>query len=270
MTYAPVVTQTRIAWLTHHLAVEETGGGKWLPGRFRGGAEMSDWEYQQAAPANITIDIYGPDQWEACLFYDRCVITGTDQLPPGAMIELARRNPMVFLHHEQTQDGPRQVLLNAADPLVVHTPAHLALELAWTNPQQCGMVLSHFDTSECREVKKQPFALWAARNHPLKGLNQARVWAHSAGFPLVAMHDKPREEVLEFMSRAEAFVHLPLAFESESRAVMEAVLSGCRVQTNQNVGITSVDGWQDKKLLREMIDAAGEQFWDFVLCQSPS
>lgn len=256
-----------VGWITHHLPVDDTGGGKWLPGRFRGGAEMSDWEYQQAAPPGVKIHRLAPDEWEYALDCDRIVITGTDELEPAAMIELAQHHPMVFLHHEQTQTGPRQILLNAAEPLVVHTPAHLALELAWTEPNFTGLVLSHFDTSECYEVKKQPFALWAARNHPLKGLNQARIWAHSAGFPLVALHDKPRSDVLEFMSRAEAFVHLPLAFESEGRAVMEAVLSGCRVQTNFNVGLTSIDRWDDKKYLRELIDYSGEQFWDFVLCQ---
>ena len=261
-----ITATTRIAWLTHHLPVDDTGGGKWLPGRFRGGAEMSDWEYQQAAPEGVAIDVFAPDQWEACLNYDRIVITGTDQLSDVAMIELAHRQPMVFLHHEQTESGARQVLLNAAWPMVVHTPAHLHLELQWVEPEYTGLVLSHFDTSECREVKKQPFALWAARNHPLKGLNQARVWAHGAGFPLVALHDRPRSEVLEFMSRAEAFVHLPLCFESEGRAVMEAILSGCRVQSNINVGITSVQGWHDKAYMKDLIDSAGEQFWDFVLC----
>ena len=258
---------TQIAWLTHHLPVDDTGGGTWLPGRFRGGAEMSDWEYQQAAPEGVSIDVFSPDQWESCLGYDRIVITGTDQLSEVAMIELAHRRPMVFLHHEQTESPGRQVLLDAAFPMVVHTPAHLHLELQWVEPEYTGLVLSHFDTSECREVKKQPFALWAARNHPLKGLNQARVWAHGAGFPLVVMHDHERSDVLEFMSRAEAFVHLPLCFESEGRAVMEAVLSGCRVQANTNVGITSVDRWHDKGYLKYLVDSAGEQFWDFVLCQ---
>jgi hypothetical protein len=228
---------------------------------------MSDYEYQQAAPAGVQIDVFGADEWEQTLSYDRIVITGTDRLSDVAMIELAHRRPMVFLHHEQTESGPRQALLNSAFPLVVHTPAHLHLELQWCQPEYTGLVLSHFNTTECRELRKQPFALWAARNHPLKGLNQARMWAHGAGFPLVIMHDHPREDVLEFMSRAEAFVHLPLCFESEGRAVMEAVLSGCRVQTNQNVGITSVEGWHDKSYLRELIDLAGEQFWGFVLCQ---
>jgi hypothetical protein len=67
------------------------------------------------------------------------------------------------------------------------------------------------------------------------------------------------------MARAEAFVHLPLAFESECRSVMEAVLSGCVVQTNRNVGITSIPGWDDKNKLRDMVDRAGHDFWQLVL-----
>lgn len=228
---------------------------------------MSDYEYQQAAPPGVKIHRLAPDEWEFALDCDRIVVTGTDELSDVAMVELAKANPMVFLHHEQNQTGPRQVLLNAADPLVVHTPAHLHLELAWTEPQRTGLVLSAFDTSEIREVKKQPFALWAARNHPLKGLNQARLWAHSAGFPLVILSESPRSEVLEFMSRAEAFVHLPLAFESEGRAVMEAVLAGCRVQVNTNVGLSSIEGWDDKRHLKALIEQAPQQFWDYVLCR---
>jgi hypothetical protein len=66
------------------------------------------------------------------------------------------------------------------------------------------------------------------------------------------------------MARSEWFVHLPLAFESECRAVMEAVLSGCSIHTNENVGITSVDDWHDADALRHMIDKAGDTFWKLV------
>jgi hypothetical protein len=66
------------------------------------------------------------------------------------------------------------------------------------------------------------------------------------------------------MARCEWFVHLPLAFESECRAVMEAVLSGCKIEINDNVGITSVQNWNDPDTLREMIDKAGERFWELV------
>lgn len=262
------VKTASIAWITHHLEVEDTGGGKWLPGRFRGGAEMSDYEYRQAAPPWVDIDVYHPDDWEKALHHDRIVITGTDLLSETAMWKLAEKQPMVFIHHEQTETAGRQILIEAAQPFVCHTPAHLERERLWCDITNYEIVLSHFDTSECIVGKKQPYALWAARNHPMKGLNQAKVWAHGFGIPLVQMHDFPRSEVLDMMSRAEWFVHTPLTFESECRAVMEAVLSGCRVHTNVNVGITSMPRWDDRIYLAEQIDQAGELFWAAVLSQS--
>jgi len=255
----------RVGWVTHHLPVPDTGGGKWLPGHFRGGAELSDAAYRSQAPEWVGIDLIPPDEWERALGCDRIVVTGTDLLSDEAMFTLADKSPMVFVHHEQTESAARMYLLENADPFVVHTPAHLQRELLWVEPKRTELVLSYFDTNECYEARKEPFALWAARNHPQKGLMQARVWAHAAGFPLVIMSQSARDEVLEFMSRAQAFVHLPLTFESECRSVMEAVLSGCVVQTNRNVGLTSIEGWQDKRKLRDMIDTAGQQFWDCVL-----
>ena len=257
--------QHRVAWLTHHWPAPNTGEDKWLPGVYRGGAEMSDAEYRTWCPEYIEIVPLQPDEWEHALDCDRIVITGTDQLSEEAMFRLADESPMVFVHHEQTESPGRMVLIENAAPFVVHTPAHLDRERRWTNPKWTEMVVSCFDTDECFEVRKEPFALWAARNHPLKGVNQAKVWAHAAGFPLVIMSQHKREQVLEFMSRAQAFVHLPLAFESECRSVMEAVLSGCVVQTNRNVGITSVPGWDNKHRLREMVDRAGYDFWQLVL-----
>jgi hypothetical protein len=257
--------QQRVAWLTHHWAVPDTGGGKWIPGHYKGGAEMSDAAYRASAPDFVEIIPLRPDEWEHAIGCERIVITGTDRLSEEAMFRLAEESPMVFVHHEQTETAGRMTLIENAAPFVVHTPAHLDRELRWVTPKWAEMVLSHFDTNECQEVRKEPFALWAARNHPLKGLMQAKVWAHGAGFPLVIMSQHPREQVLEFMARAEAFVHLPLAFESECRSVMEAVLSGCVVQTNRNVGITSIPGWDDKHKLRDMVDRAGQDFWQLVL-----
>jgi hypothetical protein len=46
--------------------------------------------------------------------------------------------------------------------------------------------------------------------------------------------------------------------------VMEAVLSGCTVRTNDNVGITSYEHWDDPQWLSDEIDSASEKFWGFV------
>ncbi len=225
---------------------------------------MSDAAYRDCAPPWAEIELIPATEWQRALGAERIVITGTDQLSEQAMVTLADENPMVFLHHEQTESPGRFALLNAADPLVVHTPAHMELELSWCEPRSVELVLSHFDTTECVNKEKKNFALWAARNHPLKGLQQAKVWAYNFGIDLLAVSTLPREEVLVLMSQAEWFVHLPLNFESEGRAVMEAVLSGCQIHTSRNVGITSVEGWDDPSRLRELVDNAGVHFWECV------
>jgi hypothetical protein len=79
------------------------------------------------------------------------------------------------------------------------------------------------------------------------------------------MTDKPRSEVLETMSRASHFVFLPNGFDAEPRAVIEAVLSGCQVHTNELAGITSVANWQDPETLIELVSNSKQVFWDTVL-----
>jgi hypothetical protein len=93
---------------------------------------------------------------------------------------------------------------------------------------------------------------------------KAHAWALENDLPFLDLTDVDRSVVLDAMARVEWFVHLPLAFESECRAVMEAVLSGCRIHTNDNVGITSVQDWDDPDALRQMIDRAGDTFWKLV------
>jgi hypothetical protein len=79
------------------------------------------------------------------------------------------------------------------------------------------------------------------------------------------MHDKTRPEVLEAMSRAKHFVFLPQGFDAEPRAVVEAVLSGCQVHTNDLAGISSIPNWQSPDVLRELVIGAKAKFWDRVL-----
>jgi hypothetical protein len=79
------------------------------------------------------------------------------------------------------------------------------------------------------------------------------------------MYDKTRAEVLEAMSRAKDFVFLPTGFDAEPRVVIEAVLSGCQVHTNELAGITSVPNWRDPEVLTELVAGAKQLFWDRIL-----
>ena len=256
----------KLLWVTHHLESDVNLGDEWLQGGFRGGAEMSDYEYLQHAPSDVEVWRIPPsdlDSVDVDLF-DRVLITGTDWLDESQMIYLSTFAPMVFVHHAQTRSAGRQKLLESAEPFVCHTPAHLALETQWCDFNNSDLVLSAFDPDECWIDHKERFVLWAARNHPLKGKNQSALWASKNDLPFLAVSDVDREEVLSLMAVAEWFVHLPLAFESECRSVMEAVLSGCKVHVNDLVGITSYERWNDAGWLADEIVDAGEKFWGLV------
>jgi hypothetical protein len=101
--------------------------------------------------------------------------------------------------------------------------------------------------------------------HPQKGPAEAEAWADEQGIPLVMMTDKPRAEVLETMSRAKHFVLLPNGFDAEPRVIIEAVLSGCEVHTNDLAGITSVPNWRDPETLTDLITKSKELFWETAL-----
>ena len=243
-----------IAWVSHHLPID---------GKLIGGAEMSDDTLLKDPP--VELDIITPDRWKEAMAYDQVIITGTDLLSPYAMNQLARKKPVVAVHHLQTQSLERAMLINSSKVFICRTPKHLELELSWTKPKKSTWVGSSLDPSEMRVKPKENFALWAARMHPQKGPAAAQAWADERGIPLVMMTDKPRAEVLETMSRAKHFVFLPNGFDSESRVIIEAVLSGCQVHTNELAGITSVPNWRDPEVLTELVTNAKERFWQIAL-----
>ena len=224
---------------------------------------MTDQTFLAEAP--VELEIITSDNWEKALDYEKVIITGTDLLTPMAMKTLAEKNPVVAIHHLQTKTFERQVLMNSASMLVCRTPRHLELELSWTQPKRSSWVVSPLDPNQFTIKPKENFALWAARMHPQKGPLEAMDWASKNSIPLLMLYNKPREEVLEAMSRARDFVFLPNGFDAEPRAVIEAVLSGCKVHANDMVGITSVKNWQKPEVLAKLVSGAKDLFWDTVL-----
>jgi hypothetical protein len=245
-----------IAWISHHLP--ENFGGKLV-----GGAEMTDATLLANAP--VEVKTFLPHQWKEAMDYEQIVITGTDLLSPYAMLQLAKKNPVVAIHHEQTHNEHRATLINSSRLFMARTPRHLEIELAWTQPKVSTWVTSPIDITEITQKPKEDFALWAARMHNQKGPKEAQAWADQREIPLVMLTDRPRSEVLETMSRAKHFVFLPNNFDAEPRAVIEAVLSGCQVHTNELAGISSIPKWQDRDVMTELVTGATKLFWDRIL-----
>jgi hypothetical protein len=256
----------KLAWVTHHLPREiDSDHPAHLPGRFVGGAEMTDAALIEAAPDGVEIQLLGPDSWEQALDAEEIVVTGTDLLTDEAMYALAERKPPVFVHHLQTRSAARGHLLEAARVLILHTPAHLEREREWVTPRDVCLVLSPMDPAECWQETKQDFAVWANRQHELKGPRKAAMYAAQHGMALRQLSNVPRHDVLATLAMARWFIHLPVGFESESRATIEAVLSGCECITNDNVGVTSVPGWDDPEHLASLVSNAADTWWKAVL-----
>lgn len=251
----PERTIQLIAWVSHHLPLED--------GTLVGGAEMTDATTLMSAP--VEVKVFSPDQWEEAMTFDKIVIAGTDLLSDSAMESLSTKSPTVLVHHQQTRTEARQTLISSAEKLICHTPRHLEIELEWTQPKSSTWVISSHDVSQFQAKGKENFALWAARLHHQKGPENALTWSVENKIPLVMYHNRTRLEVLEAMSKAKHFVFLPNAFDAEPRTIIEAVLSGCQVHTNDLAGITSIPNWDNPEVMAELVTIAKDKLWQELL-----
>lgn len=243
-----------IAWLTHHLPREEAADF-YLPGELVGGAEMTDAEMIKHAPEDVRL--FAASQWRQVLDFDKIVITGTDLLTDEALLTLSERKPVVWVHHAQPRSESRRVLLQNASVFACMSEQHAQLEAAWTEttPEWChGMI----DLAGIEAAEKTHDALWAARNHPQKGLIAARIYAQRNNWQLTEMHNKDRAEVLAAMSTHKHFIFLPKAFDSCPRTLIEAEAAGCNVITND------LAGRRDAGDLFEVMNAQADKFYSWL------
>ena len=246
----------RLAWVTHHVARDVVD--PWmLPGGL-GGAEMTDAAMMEQAPSDIEIDVIHADRWADALDYDRVVITGTDLLTDFAMLRLADMSPLVWVHHQQAESSARRELFAQAKPFVTMSEQHSQVEQRWSEVPSLWCH-GHIDLSEIPEAdEKQHAALWAARNHPQKGLLAARRWARAHDIPLTELSSVPRSEVLEAMAEHEYFVFKPQGFDSCPRTLIEAEAAGCKIVTNDLAGRI------DDGPIEEVMAAQAPKFWSWI------
>ena len=204
-----------------------------LPGQV-GGAEMLDTRMAQHLTAQgHTVTMLHPDQWEEALDADRVIVTRLEGIPDEGCDMLTRCTPVVWVHHLQQPTAGHVRLIRAADPFVVMSDAHAMREVWGPTPVVCNGWL---DLSEIPWGEGDGTALWAARNHPQKGLFFSRVYAQSRGWTLVEAMNVPRGELLQMMARASYFLFHPKGFDACPRTLIEAEAAGCEIHTNALAG----------------------------------
>lgn len=249
----------KVAWVTHHLVKDEVRDGALLPGLYAGGAELNDAVMRSHVPQGVDVDVIGPDDWATAMDYERIVITGTDRLSEEAMVTLATRRPLVWIQHAQQPAAARKHLFEQAAPFITMSRLHQAHEALWSRVSDEFVHSPVWDVNEVQPAAKEPFALFAARNHPAKGRINARIKASALGIPLVELSNVERSVVLEHMARAQWFIHLPKEFDACPRTVIEASLAGCEVITN-----TSLVGRLEPGEPRDVLAQQPPKFWALV------
>lgn len=252
----------RVAWLSHQFAAESDQPARpgLLSGRFAGGAERSTEEMLAQVPDGVEVTRFPlPGGFGDLSGFDRVVVGATEALSPLAVRMLVKYRPVLWVR--SLQDVRFAPLFGSAR-LVVWPSHEVAAWHRWFDRayQVCPAPL---DVAQIPTgVVKEPFALWAARDHPQKGEHAARAWAVENGVPLTVLKDAPRSTVLEQMGRARWFVHLPQDMDPCPRTVIEAEIAGCEIVTNDLCGRVPVRG---ADAVAEFVSGAAERFWEWTL-----
>jgi len=252
----------RVGWVTHQLpdGRHDHGPGL-LKGRYAGGAEMSTEEMLAGAPDDVEVTVVAPDAPASALDgFDRVVVGATERLAATLTEALSASEPILWLR--SPQPATLRPLFEAARLVVWPSRTCAEWHPWWQGPYE--VCPAPMDPDCVRPAVKEGFALWAGRDHPQKGRVEARMWAHSKQIPLVELTDAPRGQVLEVMSRASWFVHLPQGIVDPCpRTLIEAELAGCQVVTNRLAGRVEVAG-QGPDVLREYLRRVPGMFWGWV------
>lgn len=234
----------KVAWISHQWPREDKAapvGSGLLPGRWAGGAEFLQEQMRLAAPDGIEFvaGIPGaPDLIDVAADADRIIIASPESLSIDEMETIGSFHPAI-------------VWMMTVQPVRIggllddsHHPVWASSQMREWHVWAPGdlAICGYFPTSEvpCR-TKRNGRALWAARNHPLKGRLNARVWALDNGYDLDEITDAPREDVLAAMASASVFVHRPIEKDPCPTTVSEALIAGCEIAVNGNVGRIPAD-----------------------------
>lgn len=253
----------RVGWVSHHLprADDAPAERSWLlPGRYAGGAEFLQDKMRSRAPDGIEFVLIDPrtdPELSALQTVDRTIIGGLELLSHRQVEVLIPLKPLIWVM--SIQYPAYLPLLAAASPLV-WASEQMRSWYPWAPDGQ--VCQGWFDTTAIpRSDLRNGRALWAARDHPQKGLMQARVWAADRGIPLDVLTNAPRQTVLNAMADASYFVLLAADHDPGPIAVAEAEIAGCQVIVNSNVGRAPVQGADE---VAKWIEAQPGRFYSWL------
>jgi len=130
------------------------------------------------------------------------------------------------------------------------------------------------------EEKREDYCLYVGDLNTYKGAQnvykwaeenpdrEVRVWGrHMVKFPFTIDNFKyygwmDEEELPKKLATASYFIHLPEYIDPCPRMIMFALLSGCEIIGNDNIGTSSYDWpWENLDRIKDILRKAPEEFW---------
>jgi glycosyltransferase involved in cell wall biosynthesis len=235
-----------------------------------GGAELTQGEFRDAAPDNVTIVDCPPGDVDE--FCDRYVIQNCVRY---TLADLARTEgrPVVKYWHDVgpwIKDDVR-AWLDANTRAVCCSPIqaeHMGLEKATCIPPHVDLTRFEEAASRMNGDRSGAVCIGSWRNHG-KAPHKAAEWAASNGsidffgggaWAPHGSKEVPYDHMPTLLASYETFVFLPTVLEPFGRLVAEAWAAGCTVVTNNLVG---AKWWIEND--PGALDRSAENFWSVVL-----
>ncbi len=256
-----------------------------------GGQMLSSRLLLQRAPEWAEVKVISPyrDEWLGKC--DAYIINQCRYFRPD---QLARATPHIWLFHDMLHNCTHQgfilkVLLKKATGCIFKSPFHQeSVYGKWPGAKKVpgkAVYATPIDTDLfwCDPPNQTKGTIWLGNYVPEKGVVKAVKWAEENGkvmdffgfgdafmfriaSPWVRFHPVlPYGEVPQTLRKYKRLVFLPKCQEAAGRVVVEALLSGCEVVTNDMIGFKSFDWWTDEPdALRKALEEREGEFWETV------
>jgi len=256
-----------------------------------GGQMLSSRLLLERAPEWADVKIISPyhDEW-----LGRCdahIVNQCRYFRPDQLAKVTEK-PYIWLFHDMLHNCMHQgfilkALLKKATGCMFKSPFHRENVYGkWPEAKEVpgkAVYATPIDLDMFHPGKKTKGTIWLGNYVPEKGVREAVAWAEENGevvdffgfgdafmfricSPWVRFYPVlPYEEVPGILRQYKKLVFLPKYPEAAGRVIVEALLSGCKVITNDMIGFKSFNWWSDDpETLRKALREREGDFWGTV------
>ena len=253
---------------------------------YNGGAERTDYVIREAGKKlGLEID-WNNDLPPKTSEYDLVVVSNIHLWPDikAQQLLLELFNPLVFFSHDPIIHSWYPTAISQAFVSVFMSPAHrdfYTKKFYIKNSIVQPHGISEEDLNRWTpKAPKKDYYLYIGDLNEYKGVQNVYKWAESnptkevklwgrnwAKFPFLLNNFKwygflDEDKLARTLAEAKYFIHLPELIDPCPRMVTFALLSGCTIIGNENIGLATYDWpWKDPERLKAILRKEPTEFW---------